>query len=249
MGNTEVSVIIPAYNAAQYLTKAIESVLMQEVRSEIILIDDASTDSIAQTIKKYREFNQITYIRNAHNIGVAESRNLGVATARSPYVAFLDADDWWEPGKLKTQLKIIKETGTAFTYTGRKIHYRGMEQEYRVPSELTYQDLLKCNYIACSSVLMDRQMALRYPMSSEQGIHEDYLTWLQIVKKAGKIYGISDCYLNYVVHGDSRSGSKIRSLMMRVHTYRKAGLSRAETLKFNVGYYGKWIAGLRKETV
>ena len=86
-------------------------------------------------------------------------------------------------------------------------------------------------------------------MSQEAGIHEDYLTWLQILKTVGKVHGLPECYLDYLVHKDSRSGSKFRSLMMRIHTYRRAGLSRTKTLKYNVGYYGRWLTGFRKETI
>ena len=249
MKKAKVSVIIPAYNASQYLGRALDSVLGQDIDTEIIVIDDASDDPIDQVMEKYKSCPQLLYVKNQKNLGVAASRNLGVMLSQGDYVAFLDADDWWEPGKLQAQLDIVDKTGTALTYTGRKIHYGDMVQPYRVPEVLTYEELLKCNYIACSSVLLERQLAKDYPMSQEAGIHEDYLTWLQILKTVGKVHGLPECYLDYLVHKDSRSGSKFRSLMMRIHTYRRAGLSRTKTLKYNVGYYGRWLTGFRKETI
>ena len=249
MEKAKVSVIIPAYNASQYLPKCLDSVLIQNVDAEIIVIDDGSSDQIRQVIEKYQSCPQLRYVRNKENIGAAASRNLGVNMSEGKYLAFLDADDCWEPGKLRAQLDIMEKTGTVLTYTGRRIHYGDLIQEYRVPESVTYDELLKCNYIACSSVLLERKWAERYPMSRDPGIHEDYLTWLQILKKVGVVYGLPECYLDYLVHKDSRSGSKLRSMRMRAHTYRRAGLSRTKTLKYNVGYYGRWLTGFRKETM
>lgn len=246
----DISVVIPVHNGRKYLKKAIDSVLKQQgVNLELIIIDDASDDNTAEVVNSYRKESKMRYVRNRKNIGAAESRNRGVRLAAGEYIAFLDADDWWEPDKLKKQMQVIHDTGTVLTYTGRKIHKGDREQMYYVPSSLTYEDLLQCNYIACSSVVMERKTALKYPMQSDAEIHEDYLTWLQILKEHGTVYGLSECCLNYLVHRDSRSGAKLHSVMMRGHTYRKAGLSRLMTLKYNIGYYGRWLTGFRKEIV
>ena len=249
-GKVDISVIIPVHNGGKYLKKAIDSVLgQQEINFEVLIIDDASNDNIEEVMTCYQNDSRIRYVRNSKNMGAAESRNRGVRMAAGEYIAFLDADDWWEPEKLKKQMQVINATGTVLTYTGRKIHKGNNVQMYYVPSSLTYEDLLHCNYIACSSVVMEREIAIKYPMQSDKGIHEDYLTWLQILKEYEKVYGLSECCLNYLVHRDSRSGAKLHSLMMRRHTYRKAGLSRLMTLKYNIGYYGRWLTGFRKEIV
>ena len=103
MEKAKVSVIIPAYNASQYLPKCLDSVLIQNVDAEIIVIDDGSSDQIRQVIEKYQSCPQLRYVRNKENIGAAASRNLGVNMSEGKYVAFLDADDWWEPGKLRAR--------------------------------------------------------------------------------------------------------------------------------------------------
>ncbi len=91
-----VSVIMPAYNAQKYIAKAIESVLCQNVPLELFIIDDCSTDHTAEIAGKYVDSGRVILLRNERNLGVAESRNIGIRRAVGKYVAFLDADDWWE---------------------------------------------------------------------------------------------------------------------------------------------------------
>ena len=106
-GNAEptVGVIIPAYNCDRYIAQAIDSVLQQEgCQSEIIVIDDGSTDSTSTVLKQYG--NRIRYIRQK-NQGVAAARNHGIEVAQADLIAFLDADDYFFPGKLASQAEIL----------------------------------------------------------------------------------------------------------------------------------------------
>jgi glycosyltransferase involved in cell wall biosynthesis len=94
-----VSVVIPAFNAEQFVGEAIESVLAQSYRPvEVIVVDDGSTDATAQTASRY----PITCIQKA-NEGQAAARNAGVAAAQGSLISFLDADDLWMPQKLATE--------------------------------------------------------------------------------------------------------------------------------------------------
>jgi glycosyltransferase involved in cell wall biosynthesis len=100
------SVVIPAWNAAAYLRRAIESVLRQTARPrEIIVVDDGSTDDTAAIAAEYA--SAVTCVRQAHQ-GLSVARNEGVARSRSDWVAFLDADDEWLPTKLERQLAILR---------------------------------------------------------------------------------------------------------------------------------------------
>jgi hypothetical protein len=100
-----VSVVIPAWNAAGHLRRAIESVLRQTVRPrEIIVVDDGSTDSTAEIVAVYG--SAATCVRQTHQ-GLSVARNEGVARSASDWVAFLDADDEWLPTKLERQLAIL----------------------------------------------------------------------------------------------------------------------------------------------
>lgn len=100
-----ISVILPTYNRASMVTRALESVLAQtEGDYEIIVIDDGSTDETPQVLKPYEGVARIT--RQA-NRGCAAARNEGIRLARGEYLAFLDSDDYWEPNKLTLQKRIL----------------------------------------------------------------------------------------------------------------------------------------------
>lgn len=106
-GNAEptVGVIIPAYNCDRYISQAIDSVLQQKgCQFEIIVIDDGSTDSTAEVLKQYGD--RIRYIKQK-NQGVAAARNHGIEVAQADLIAFLDADDYFFPGKLASQAEIL----------------------------------------------------------------------------------------------------------------------------------------------
>ena len=111
MNKPLVSVIMPVYNGEKYIRKAVESVYEQEVSLELLVIDDGSTDHTEEVLSAYEGREDFRYIKNQQNMGAAGSRNRGVGLAQGTYIAFLDADDWWEPGKLKEQLKRLEETG------------------------------------------------------------------------------------------------------------------------------------------
>ncbi|VEP16346.1 Glycosyl transferase [Hyella patelloides LEGE 07179] len=102
-----ISVIIPTYNCDRYIIKAVESVLLQEdCKYEIIVIDDGSTDYTQEVLKLHR--NRIRYFKQ-NNQGVAAARNNGLSQAQGNLIAFLDADDYFLPGKLSAQSAIFAE--------------------------------------------------------------------------------------------------------------------------------------------
>jgi glycosyltransferase involved in cell wall biosynthesis len=101
-----VSVIIPAYNAAEHIGRAIDSILTQtRLPDEIIVVDDGSTDSTPQIATAYGE--KVTLIQQ-QNAGVSAARNTGIKAARCEWIAFLDADDEWLPEKLEKQSALLK---------------------------------------------------------------------------------------------------------------------------------------------
>lgn len=217
-----VSVIMPVYNGSAYIGKAIESALLQGVPLEIIVIDDGSTDNLDDVLKKYADTDVIRVIHNKHNIGVARSRNRGVRAAKGEYIAFLDCDDWWEPGKLKStasfdeknRLRSLRDRSEACHSDGHST-----EKFIRVKEHLTYRDLLVQNPINCSSVVIRKDVAAEFPMVHDE-CHEDYIMWLQILKKYRKACAINKPLLNYRLSNTGKSGSKLQSARMTFKVYR-----------------------------
>jgi len=102
-----VSVIIPTYNRAKYVTQAIDSVLAQTYRNyEIIVVNDGSTDNTREVLKRYGDNIRYIYQENA---GGAAARNTAIKAAKGQWIAFLDSDDEWLPEKLATQMAHLRE--------------------------------------------------------------------------------------------------------------------------------------------
>jgi len=116
-----VSVVIPAYNAAWCLRRAINSVLQQDYRGfELIVVDDGSTDETASIADSYGR--RLRLIRKS-NGGLSSARNAGIKNAQGGYVAFLDADDWWLPGKLRLQADLMDDhPELVFCSTTTEVH-------------------------------------------------------------------------------------------------------------------------------
>jgi glycosyltransferase involved in cell wall biosynthesis len=107
VSSPKVSVVIPAYRASRTIGRAIDSVLAQtRPASEIIVVDDGSPDDTGAAVAPYGE--QVRLLRKA-NGGAASARNLGIDQSAGDLIAFLDADDYWEPHKLEKQLGVLTE--------------------------------------------------------------------------------------------------------------------------------------------
>lgn len=218
----KVSVVIPAYRCADTIGLAIDSALAQNVPVEIIVVDDCPEEPVEKALEHYPG---IRYMKNPRNLGAAESRNRAVALAQAPYVAFLDADDWWCPGKLEKQLEAMERTGAVLCCTGRKLMTPEGQPSGKiigVKETVTYKELLKHNSINCSSVVMKTQVAKAFPMAHSDS-HEDYITWLKVLQHHGFACGINEPLLCYRLSNTGKSGSKLRSAKMTFMVYRYMG--------------------------
>ena len=238
-----VSVIIPLYNKQRELPAAIRSLLSQSFADwEAVVVDDGSTDGSVDVLRQFTD-PRIRLVRQA-NAGVAAARNHGIAEARTGLVAFLDADDWWEEGKLSAQLKQLKSTGRVLCSTGRTLmDSSGADTGRYIPVKetVTYRDLLSHNSINCSSVVVKREAALEFPMEHDDS-HEDYITWLKVLRKYGCAVGIDKPYLKYRLSEGGKSRNKLKSAVMTYNVYRYAGYGRIKSCIFFCSYalHGIW---------
>ena len=105
-----VDVVIPVYNGQQFILQALASVVQQTCAPQkIIVVDDGSTDNTAALVRGFASPVPLEYVKQSHG-GLSSARNAGIARCTGTYVAFLDADDEWYPGKLAEQLRIMQNT-------------------------------------------------------------------------------------------------------------------------------------------
>lgn len=221
-----VSIIIPSYNAARFIENAIMSALTQKVEKEIIVVDDCSTDNTKDVLEKFFLCDEVRIVFNKRNLGVAESRNIGINLAKGKYIAFLDADDIWINNKLEKQIALLESKQGVLCCTGRDLFSESgklLHKYIGVSKEISYKDLLKHNSIACSSVVLLKDVAKEFMMCHDE-LHEDYIMWLRILRKYNIVYGIDEPLLKYRLSKSGKSRNKIKSIYMTYGVYRYLGI-------------------------
>lgn len=160
-GAPNVTAIIPAYNRAHCIGRAVESVLSQtRPLSEIVVVDDASTDDLARALEPFGE--RVRLIRHETNRGPSAARNTGLDAATGDLVAFLDSDDLWHAEKQERQLAFMGRLGLAASCTGFETVSSGVAQEAWRPyaETLSERDAAWGCYTSPGSTLVARRDAL-----------------------------------------------------------------------------------------
>ena len=240
-----VSVIIPSYNSEKYIGETLASVCAQTYADfEVLVMNDCSQDRTAEIVEKYaQKDSRIHLINLPGNKGVSHARNQGVRMASGEWIAFLDSDDKWTKDKLEKQLKRqesvnLKNKGTTdpdFLFTGSSFideDGKPLASVLHVPEHVDFSELLKQNIISCSSVLIRRSLMQKYLMPCSDRFHEDFATWLTILKNEKiEAYGLDEPLLVYRVTRSSRSGNKCKAACMTFRAYRYIGLSLTKSLR------------------
>ena len=181
------SVIIPVHNRYRPVKEAIDSVLAQTFTDyELVVVDDGSTDDTPLVAKEYGE--RIRCLRQ-ENRGVSAARNAGVAASTAPWLAFLDSDDRWLPGKLGRQARFIREnpgvnifqSDETWVRRGRRVNprIRHLKREGRI-----FLDSLELCLISPSAAVMTRECFDRYgPFDEDLPACEDYDLWLRVTAR------------------------------------------------------------------
>jgi glycosyltransferase involved in cell wall biosynthesis len=225
-----VSVVIPAYNVAPYISEALDSVLSQSFKDyEIIVINDGSPDTheLERVLEPYRE--HLVYLKQ-ENRGAAAARNAGLYVARGEFIAFLDADDFWEPEFLRAQVDFFKHhAGYDLVYADALLfgetQQAGSTYMQTSPSkgEVTFESLItgRCNVIT-SGVVARRQMILDAGLFDEslKRAH-DFDLWLRMVRHGARAAYQKKVLLNYRVRHDSLSGDSIQRVERELEAYAK----------------------------
>lgn len=180
-----VSVIVPCFNAGPYVAETIHSVLDQSYHDfELIAVDDGSTDRTADILASVSDPRMRLY-RQA-NAGPSAARNRGVAESRGQYLAFLDSDDVWLPGKLERHVRALERDPTLglvysdVFFVDESGRLEGtLSDKMPLPSGRVFQALLARNFIATSSVLMPRAVFDAVGPFGPYRVSQDYDLWLK----------------------------------------------------------------------
>lgn len=205
----KVSVIIPVYNAEQFLRESIESILNQTFTNfELIIIDDASTDSSFEIIQSYSD-SRIRVFRNEINLGSAATMNKGIKESAGEYVARMDADDISLPHRLEKQVTYL-DTYEGVYVVGSWVKVIGDTHEYvwKYASEsdlLSAYTLFIC-YIAFPSVMMRKKLFTQEGLWFKTDFRraEDFEVWAR-ASHVVKLANIPEVLLNYRVSNTNTS--------------------------------------------
>lgn len=188
-----VSVVVPTYNRAYTLSKALDSVLKQNHSSwELLVVDDGSEDSTQELLKAYLEQNSSSFSIRAlyqENQGVSAARNLALRQSRGEWVAFLDSDDEWLPEKLSQQLALAEAQPKLNVIHSEEIWVRGgrrvnPRQKHLKQGGWIFEQSLKLCSISPSSVLIRKDFLLEYGGFREDfPVCEDYHLWLHMTSE------------------------------------------------------------------
>lgn len=181
-----ISVIVPAYNASKWISQAIQSALDQtRPPAEVLVIDDGSTDSTADIVSAFR--SPVRLIRQS-NAGPAAARNLGASQAIGAWLAFLDADDLWQPAKLEKQVEFTNADDVGIVHTLLENGYWSP-----APQMVTFERLWDGNCIGTSSVLIRKDAFIQAGgFAVELVPAEDYDLWLRVAAAGWRIVTCSE---------------------------------------------------------
>ena len=129
---TKLSVIIPVYNVEMYISKCLNSLIIQTMKDiEIICIDDCSTDDSANIIEQYiKKDNRIKLIKNKENKGSAQTRNIGISASECDYIAFVDSDDYVSKNYIEDLYNIAIRYSADITFTNNIVYVKGKKSSY-----------------------------------------------------------------------------------------------------------------------
>jgi len=210
-GTPRITVLMPVHNGEAYLREAIESILSQTFTDfELLIIDDASTDDSVAIVQSFTD-SRIRLVRNRMNLGVALTLNKGIDLARGNYIARMDADDISLPRRFQAQLdrfSMSPETAVVATWVtliDAAGNGAGVWDCDRSAStcEQIYRQLPQCNCLAHPSIMVRKEVIVRYRYRDTRIHAEDYDLWLRLAADDVRMEKVDEPLLKYRVHSAS----------------------------------------------
>jgi len=215
--NDIVSIIIPTFNNAKFIVKALESIINQSyINWEAIVVDNNSKDNTFKIVSNFND-TRIKYLKIENQGVIAKSRNLGIKFAKGEWIAFLDSDDWWTKDKLKICLDNINEN-VDFIYHDleviyekpkflfKKKNFKGRQLKKPILNDLLIGGIYKGNAIGNSSVMVRKKILIKIGGISENEdlvASEDFNTWLRIAEITDRFKYLNKRLGYYLIHETS----------------------------------------------
>jgi teichuronic acid biosynthesis glycosyltransferase TuaG len=222
--NVEVSIITPAYKCKSTIRETYESIKQQTFSNwEWIIIEDNSPDDSFEFIQNMvKGDSRVVVLRTEKNSGAAVARNVGINYAKGRFIAFLDSDDLWLKDKLKLQLKFMKDSNYALTYTNYYVmDNKGKYKELRLKKDkATYKSLLRRNVMGCLTVMYDTQQTGKILMPLDCEKREDYGAWLDATRNGTVAYRLDVFLAVYRVGSISVSSNKFKMVKYQYRVFR-----------------------------
>jgi len=238
MTRPHISIITPAYNASLYIAETIESVQNQSMKDwEMIISDDGSTDETANISRKFSQRDpRIRVISNPNSGRPGVARNRALAKAQGDIIAFIDADDLWEPDKLEKQMQDLNTSGSRWAFSNTFVFGEHMTKTSGIffrdgwrPTCPYFEQLLTGNGIPCLTIIVTRTLleqacknndiSKAFDESNEIRVAEDWHLWLRLARLAEPGY-IAKPLAYYRMHQEGVSRDQELLILCNINVIR-----------------------------
>lgn len=212
----QVSVILPVFNAEKYICESIKSILAQTfIDFELIIINDGSTDSSEELIKKFKD-DRIIYLENESNLGIIETLNIAIEVSKGLFIARMDADDIAHPQRFEIQVKFLKNNpkyvivgsfASIIDENSFKKHGTLIVPQNNI--EIKTHSFFHSPFVH-PSILIRRDVLSKFKYSKDYPLAEDYFLWIKVLEKFNG-FNLSDYLIKYRIH-NSNSSSNFKKL-------------------------------------
>lgn len=227
-----VSVVIPCHDAARFLSDALDSVLrQQEVELDVHVVDDGSPDGdrIGEVVSVFRQAGAPVQLHREPHRGVAAARNAGLAAVRSPWVAFLDADDRWRPGFLRRQLDLLQNDDVDLVWCDAAFFGPAATEKTTVmqthPSEgePTLAAVLAGHCMPVMSTVVARTATVRRAGGFDTRLEacEDFELWARLVADGARLAWTDEVGAERRLHARNRSHDTRRMVRGQLEVLRR----------------------------
>ena len=210
------SIIIPYYKKKKFINQTLKSVLKQTYQNfEVIIIYDDQDKSELEYLKKFQKLDKrIKIIVNKKNLGAGVSRNKGINKSNGSFICLIDADDIWKKNKLSTQIKFMLKNNYLITHTSYEIINIKNELigNRKARNFRTIKDLISSCDIGLSTVIFNKKIYSKNIRFVNLKTKEDFVMWLNILKKGIHIYSLDKRLTKWTKSKDSLSASTFQKL-------------------------------------